>query len=72
MSAGRVVGGTSSINHLLYIRGNREDYDKWAKEGADGWSWKDVLPYFLKSENNQNPDLVKTGRIMPVELSCST
>ncbi|GAU93420.1 hypothetical protein RvY_05365 [Ramazzottius varieornatus] len=61
MSAGRVVGGTSSINHLLYIRGNREDYDMWAKEGADGWSWKDVFPYFLKSENNQNPDLVKTG-----------
>ncbi|OQV24273.1 Glucose dehydrogenase (FAD,quinone) [Hypsibius exemplaris] len=61
MSAGRVMGGTSSINHLLYIRGNREDYNIWSREGADGWNWKEVLPYFIRAENNQNDDLLKTG-----------
>ncbi|XP_062618936.1 alcohol dehydrogenase [acceptor]-like [Saccostrea cucullata] len=50
---GRVLGGTSSIDYLQYIRGSRHDYDNWAREGADGWSYKDVLPYFIKSEDMQ-------------------
>lgn len=51
LSQGKVVGGGSSINGMLYIRGQREDYDGWAALGCDGWSWVEVLPYFKKSEN---------------------
>ncbi|KAJ8315326.1 hypothetical protein KUTeg_007476 [Tegillarca granosa] len=48
---GKVLGGSSSLNALLYVRGNKGDYDSWAAEGCDGWSYKDVLPYFMKIEN---------------------
>ena len=49
---GRGLGGSSSINGLIYIRGQPEDYDRWADAGNAGWSWKDVLPYFIRSESN--------------------
>ena len=49
---GRCLGGSSSINGLIYVRGQREDYDAWAKAGNRGWSWNDVLPYFIRSESN--------------------
>src|SRR5690554_89501 len=50
-SAGRMLGGGSSVNGMIYIRGDRSDYDEWADElGCTGWGWNDVLPYFLKSE----------------------
>lgn len=48
---GRLLGGSSSINGLLYIRGQHQDYDDWAAAGASGWSWADVKPYFKKSED---------------------
>ena len=48
---GRVLGGTSSINGMLYVRGNPADYDGWAQMGCRGWSYADVLPYFKKSEH---------------------
>lgn len=48
---GRVLGGTSSINAMLYVRGEREDYDGWVEQGNQGWSWDEVLPYFCKAEN---------------------
>jgi len=48
---GKVLGGSSSINGLLYIRGQSNDYDYWRQLGNVGWSWNDVLPYFKKSEN---------------------
>jgi choline dehydrogenase len=48
---GRVLGGSSSINGLVYIRGQPEDFDHWAQLGNRGWSWDDVLPYFRKAEN---------------------
>ncbi len=48
---GRVVGGSSSINGLIFIRGQHEDFDDWADLGADGWSFNDVLPFFRKFEN---------------------
>jgi choline dehydrogenase len=50
---GKVLGGSSSINGLLYVRGQSADYDGWAQMGARGWSWDEVLPFFRKSENQQ-------------------
>lgn len=51
---GRVVGGSGSINGMVYSRGNPRDYDDWAAAGAVGWSYAAVLPYFLRTENNQD------------------
>lgn len=48
---GKVLGGSSSINGLVYIRGQREDFDDWANEGANGWSYAEMLPYFKRSEH---------------------
>jgi choline dehydrogenase-like flavoprotein len=50
---GRTLGGSSSTNAMVYIRGNRADYDGWAAMGHDGWGWRDVLPYFLRAEDNE-------------------
>jgi len=49
---GKVLGGCSSINGLLYVRGQHQDYDHWASLGCTGWSYKDVLPYFKRAENH--------------------
>lgn len=49
---GRGLGGSSSINGLIFVRGQRQDYDHWAQLGNTGWDWKSVLPYFMKSEHN--------------------
>jgi len=49
---GKSVGGSSSMNAMLYVRGRPLDYDLWEQAGAQGWGWKDVLPYFLRSEDN--------------------
>ncbi|SMX31833.1 GMC family oxidoreductase [Octadecabacter ascidiaceicola] len=49
---GKVLGGSSSLNGLLYVRGQPQDYDRWAQMGNAGWSWDDVLPLFKRSENN--------------------
>ncbi|HWD75124.1 MAG TPA: GMC family oxidoreductase N-terminal domain-containing protein [Solirubrobacteraceae bacterium] len=50
---GRTLGGSSSSNAMVYIRGNRADYDEWAAMGLTGWGWDDVLPYFIHAEDNE-------------------
>jgi len=52
LAQGKVVGGSSSINAMIYARGSREDFDDWAADGAVGWSYEDVLPYFRRAEDN--------------------
>lgn len=66
---GRVLGGTSSINGMLYVRGNPSDYDGWAQMGCRGWSYADVLPFFKKSENytSGDPEYRGRGGPLPVE-----
>jgi len=49
---GKGLGGSSNMNAMLYVRGRPLDYDLWAQQGAEGWGWQDVWPYFLKSEDN--------------------
>ena len=49
---GKTLGGSSSMNGMIYMRGDRSDYDGWAAQGATGWSWDDVLPYFRRSEDH--------------------
>ncbi|XP_017461645.1 PREDICTED: glucose dehydrogenase [FAD, quinone]-like, partial [Rhagoletis zephyria] len=59
---GKVLGGTSTINYMLYVRGNRFDFDNWAlNHGALGWSYEEVLPYFMKAEDNRDPDIAFNG-----------
>ncbi len=50
---GRTLGGSTSINAMIYIRGHRSDYDEWRDLGCEGWGYDEVLPYFKKSENNE-------------------
>ena len=52
---GKVLGGSSAINGMVYIRGHRADYDAWANAGCTGWDYDSVLPYFKKSESNSDP-----------------
>ena len=66
---GRTLGGSSSINGLVFIRGQAEDYNAWARLGNAGWSYKDVLPYFIKSENNQRGANAFHGDKGPLRVS---
>lgn len=47
----------------MFVRGNRKDYDSWEEDGAKGWSFDDVLPYFKKLEDNQDPEYIENGKI---------
>ncbi|MGB9402109.1 MAG: choline dehydrogenase [Candidatus Acidiferrales bacterium] len=65
---GKVIGGSSSINAMIYIRGNARDYDDWERLGNPGWSFEDVLPFFLKSENQARIDSEFHGRSGPLRV----
>ncbi|XP_012266950.1 glucose dehydrogenase [FAD, quinone] isoform X2 [Athalia rosae] len=58
---GKVLGGTSVMNGMMYMRGSRKDYDDWAKLGNPGWSYEDVLPFFMRSEDNLQVDEMDSG-----------
>jgi choline dehydrogenase len=66
---GRVIGGSSSINAMIYIRGNRADYDEWAAMGFEGWGYDDVLPYFRRAEDNERGEDAHHGAGGPLSVS---
>jgi len=66
---GKTLGGSSSINGLIYIRGQREDFDGWAALGNAGWSYDEVLPYFIRSEGNQRGANPLHGGDGPLKVS---
>jgi choline dehydrogenase len=66
---GRMLGGCSSINAMIYVRGNRADYDGWAAGGATGWSYDEVLPYFRRSEDNERGEDPYHGVGGPLRVS---
>ena len=66
---GKVLGGSSSINGLLYVRGQHQDYDRWAELGCTGWSYDDVLPFFKKAQNQQRGESKYHGVDGPLQVS---
>ncbi len=66
---GRTLGGSSSINYMIYIRGHAADYDHWAELGNKGWSYEEVLPYFKKSEHNERMENRFHGRGGPLNVA---
>ena len=68
-SAGRMLGGSSSLNGQVYIRGTRDDFDRWAATGATGWGFDDVFPYFLRSEQWHGEPSQAHGSTGPVSVS---
>ena len=66
---GKVLGGSSAINAMLYVRGHKLDYDGWAENGCVGWGWEECLPYFKKSENNEVWENSNHGSNGPLHVS---
>jgi choline dehydrogenase-like flavoprotein len=66
---GKVLGGSSSLNGLLYVRGQMQDYDGWRQMGNEGWSWDDVLPYFKKAQNQERGGNDLNGSGGPLNVS---
>jgi choline dehydrogenase-like flavoprotein len=65
---GKVLGGSSAMNAMIYIRGNAADFDGWADKGAPGWSYREMLPYFIRSECNERGDPRYHGRSGPLAV----
>jgi choline dehydrogenase len=68
-AGGKALGGSSSINGMVYVRGSRFDYDDWAARGCSGWSWEDVLPYFRKMETFRGAPAQHHGAHGPLVVS---
>lgn len=68
---GRVIGGSGSINAMIYLRGHPADYDEWAELGCEGWSYEEVLPYFKRSEDNERGEDAYHGVGGPLAVSDS-
>lgn len=66
---GKVIGGSSAINAMVYIRGQKEDWDDWEAMGNPGWGWNDVLPYFIKSETSSGGGTDRRGGSGPLYVS---
>ena len=66
---GKTLGGSSSINAMLYVRGHKWDYDHWSQLGNEGWSYEEVLPYFKKAEHNEMFDNNYHGQDGPLNVS---
>lgn len=66
---GKALGGSSAINAMLYVRGHKSDYDDWVAQGCEGWGWDECLPYFQKSENNENGADDHHGASGPLQVS---
>lgn len=58
---GKLMGGSSSLNAMLYVRGNRDDYNNWEKLGAKGWNWDNMAPYFIRAETNHDESVLQCG-----------
>jgi len=71
MPRGKMIGGCGSINAMIYLRGHRLDYDDWAANGATGWSYDEVLPYFKRSEDNERGEDAFHGIGGPLAVSDS-
>jgi len=68
LARGKGIGGTSSINAMVYIRGNPADFDNWERDGASGWSYREMLPYFIKGESNERGEGRFHGRSGPMSV----
>lgn len=68
-SAGKALGGSSAINGMVYVRGTQRDYDRWEELGATGWGFRDVFPYFLKSENWSGTSSQAHGSYGPLSVA---
>jgi choline dehydrogenase len=66
---GKVLGGSSAINGMLYLRGNKENYNGWAARGCEGWSFEDVLPFYKKLENHEDGDTELHGAGGPIQVT---
>ena len=68
LARGKGIGGTSLINAMVYIRGNPADFDSWERDGASGWSYREMLPYFIRGESNERGEDCFHGRSGPMNV----
>lgn len=66
---GKVVGGSSSVNGMLYLRGNKENYDGWAAAGCEGWGFEDILPYYKRLESHEDGETEYHGAGGPIHIT---
>ena len=72
VARGRVLGGSSAINAMVFVRGHRSSYDRWVKEGADGWGFDDLLPFFRRTETARGRDPALRGMDGPLIVGPAT